>query len=166
MAINSAALVPISGFDGYFVGMDGSIWSGKQSGRWLKPSVNKHGYLTVGLHRNGKRYRKYIHRLVAEAFIPNPLNMPQVNHKDEDKSNNYVENLEWCTAEYNSNHGTRNARIAKPVINLDSGISYASATEASKRLGISESQISEVCSHKPKRLTAGGFHWAFAKDGD
>lgn len=72
----------------------------------LKPSNNK-GYLRVRLE--GKFY--YIHRLVAEAFIPNPKNLPEVNHKDENKQNNCIDNLEWCSKEYNANYGTRVQRI-------------------------------------------------------
>lgn len=72
----------------------------------LKPSNNK-GYLRVQLEGNPH----YIHRLVAEAFIPNPKNLPEVNHKDENKQNNCVDNLEWCSKEYNANYGTRVQRI-------------------------------------------------------
>ena len=68
------------------------------------------GYLQVALWKNRKRKDFMVHKLVAEAFIPNPNNYPQINHKDEDKTNNCVENLEWCTNEYNHNYGTRNIR--------------------------------------------------------
>ena len=78
----------------------------------LEPKEDK-GYLRVGLYKNGKRKPYSIHRLVAEAFIPNPNNYPQVNHKDEDKSNNRVSNLEWCTAKYNINYGTHNKRMSE-----------------------------------------------------
>ena len=72
----------------------------------------RQGYLTVTLHINGKTVRIFVHRLVAMAFIPNPENLPCVNHKDEVKTNNNVDNLEWCTREYNNNYGTRNERIS------------------------------------------------------
>lgn len=72
----------------------------------LKPYYHNE-YLRINLHKNGKNTHHKIHRLVAEAFIPNPKNLPQVNHKDEDKFNNCVDNLEWCTNWYNSNYGTR-----------------------------------------------------------
>ena len=75
----------------------------------LKQSINTHGYCFVEL--SGRT--KLIHRLVADAFIPNPDNMPQVNHKDENKLNNCAENLEWCTATQNANYGTNRARISK-----------------------------------------------------
>ena len=83
----------------------------------MKPGKDKHGYLGVGLCKNGKRKWFSIHRLVAKAFLPNPNNLSQINHKDEDKTNNSVENLEWCTREYNTNYGTRNERIVKANTN-------------------------------------------------
>ena len=72
--------------------------------------INKKGYSTIGLSKNGVFNRKSIHRLVAEAFLPNPDNLPQVNHKDEDKSNNRVDNLEWCSQLYNNIYGSRMER--------------------------------------------------------
>lgn len=79
----------------------------------LKQSTNKYGYKLVGLCKNGKEKKYQVHRLVAIAFIPNPNNLPIINHKDEDSSNNNVDNLEWCTQEYNVNYGTRNERAGK-----------------------------------------------------
>ena len=78
----------------------------------LKPHNTKKGYLTVQF--SNKIFK--VHRLVAEAFIPNPDNLPMVNHKDEDKTNNNVDNLEWCTAKYNSNYGTAIERMINTKI--------------------------------------------------
>lgn len=78
---------------------------------------NGNGYLFVGLWYNNKTNTEYIHRLVATTFIPNPLNLPQVNHKDENKKNNYVSNLEWCTGLYNTNYGTCLQRSNQSYIN-------------------------------------------------
>lgn len=75
-----------------------------QKGKMLSPIKNKYGYLQVFLCCNGKYKIISVHRLVAQAFIPNPDNLPIINHKDEDKTNNRVENLEWCNAKYNSNY--------------------------------------------------------------
>ena len=104
------------GYEGkYQVSNFGRVWSIKHQ-KYLKPWVNRCGYYLVGLmSKNGKQKHEQIHRLVSLAFIENPNNYPQVNHKDEDKSNNSVDNLEWCTVEYNQNYGTRNKRISEKM---------------------------------------------------
>ena len=79
----------------------------------LNGSKNKRGYKIVHLCKNGKANHYLVHRLVAIVFIPNPNNYPEVNHIDENKTNNYVDNLEWCDGKYNLNYGTRNKRISK-----------------------------------------------------
>ena len=79
-------------------------------GKVLIQKDNGNGYKNVMFCKEHKLYNKYVHRLVAEAFIPNKDNLPQVNHKDEDKSNNRVDNLEWCTSFYNNEYGTRKKR--------------------------------------------------------
>lgn len=84
-----------------------------QEGRVLKSALTKNGYPMVILVNHNDRKTKMVHRLVAETFIDNPYNLPIINHKDEDKTNNRVNNLEWCTHKYNANYGTRNLRIKK-----------------------------------------------------
>ena len=79
-----------------------------RKGKILKPKLDKYGYKTIVLSKNGKRHNYTIHRLVAKAFIPNPNNLPQVNHKDGDKLNNNIENLEWCTCKENQKHKWKN----------------------------------------------------------
>lgn len=81
--------------------------------RILKQSNDKYGYCIISLNKNNKGKVFKVHRLVAQAFIPNSLNAPQVNHKDEDKKNNYVDNLEWCDSKYNNTYGTRIERIVR-----------------------------------------------------
>lgn len=75
------------------------------------PRDNGRGYFITFLYKNNKQRNEYIHRLVAMAFIPNPDNLPQVNHKDENKANNCVDNLEWCTCKYNNGYGTKRERL-------------------------------------------------------
>ena len=101
------------GYEGkYQVSNFGRVWNANNQ-RYLKPWISKGGYYLVNLiSKNGKIKHESIHRLVAIAFIDNPCNYPQVNHKDEDKTNNRVDNLEWCDSKYNNNYGTRNERIS------------------------------------------------------
>lgn len=80
-------------------------------GKLLVPGVGKTGYMQVCLCKNGEMKHPLIHRLVAETFIPNPDNLPQINHKDENPSNNVLDNLEWCTAEYNLKYGGRYLKV-------------------------------------------------------
>ena len=79
----------------------------------LTPRFDGKGYEMVALYKEGKARNTKVHRLVAQAFIPNPNNYPQVNHKDEDKTNNCVDNLEWCDTQYNNTYGTRIERMLK-----------------------------------------------------
>lgn len=84
-----------------------------RKGKIKKPSFDKNGYPQIGLCKNGTVVTRKIHRLVAEAFIPNPENKPEINHKDEDKANNCVDNLEWMTEKENVNYGYGAKRRAK-----------------------------------------------------
>lgn len=130
----------------------------------------KTGYFITDLKENGKKKTSYIHRLVAEAFIPNPNGLPQVNHKDENKKNNAVGNLEWCTAIYNNKYGTHNERIkatktevyGKKVAQVDCKTGdvlkvYDSLTEGAKAVGVTKQAIKYAISEGTH--TAGGFRW-------
>jgi hypothetical protein len=94
----------VRSLDRYFITNGG--YRTFRKGKMLKLTPNPYGYIIVQLWNKQKCYQQGVHRLVAEAFIPNPNNLPVVNHKDEDKTNNCVENLEWCTVKYNTNYGT------------------------------------------------------------
>lgn len=148
------------------VGKGGGVWQVKEA--ILTPQKDAYGYYRVCLTKNGKSTYKRVHRLVAEAFIPNPDNLPQINHKDEEKLNNCVENLEWCDAKYNSNYGTRLERVADKksiwVIKLSTHNEilhfYRSAIDAERDTGIQSSNIIKCC--KGKRKTSGGFVWKYS----
>lgn len=132
----------------------------------LTPSKNTR-YCFVTLRKNKKSYRHSVHRLVAEAFIPNPLNLPEVNHKDENKRNNSVDNLEWCTPKYNANYGTSRERLAKqaniPIAQFslsgDFIKQYQSALEAESIISIRRTNICKCC--KGERRSAGGYLWSY-----
>lgn len=110
---------PIEGYEGlYEVSSYGRIRSLMKS-IILRPKKEPSGYLRCNLYLNKNMKTVSIHRLVAQAFIPNPDNLPQVNHMDEDKTNNRVDNLEWCDSKYNNDYGTRKERVR--ITNLRSG---------------------------------------------
>lgn len=129
--------------------------------------INKQGYLTTQLCKNNKKRSKRINRLVAEAFIPNPNNFPQVNHKDENKLNNEVSNLEWCTEKYNTNYGTRNLKISKSkykkVLQFDMNMNFIkkwdSIKEAQEELKLFH--ISDVCKKRYRYRSCGGYIWKY-----
>ena len=97
----------------YLINNKGEI-KNKKSGKTLKPRYDKDGYLTIQLVITPNNQKNlFVHRLVANAFLSNPNNLPIVNNKDEDRANNNVENLEWCTIAYNNAYGTHNERVKK-----------------------------------------------------
>lgn len=162
----------IEGYEGLYqvsnLGRVKSLKFGKE--KILKPRDNGIGYLKVILFKDGKGKHLYVHRLVAQAFIKNPENLPQINHKDENPENNFVENLEFCDAKYNSNYGTRNERIiknrngknaSKKVICVETNIIYHSVREAQRQTGIQNSHITECC--KGNRKSAGNYHWKYSE---
>ena len=133
----------------------------------LKGYIRKDGYVVVTLAKEGKKYKYYLHRLVAETFIPNPNKLPQVNRIDEDKTNNCVSNLEWITPKDNCNHGTRNERQglghSKPIGQYDLEGNFIkewnSAAQIERDLGFNHSNISKCCLGRLK--TSHNYKWAF-----
>lgn len=104
----------IEGITDYKVNENGEVYSIKRN-KILK-QYEKKNYLGVYLYQDNKRKFRLIHRLVANAFIPNPNNLPQINHKDENSKNNNFDNLEWCTQKYNNNYGTYKIRARKRML--------------------------------------------------
>ena len=122
---------PVVGYEGYYeVDMYGNVYSVARTvqvndngriydkpvkSRKMTASKHSQGYRTVSLTKNGKTELLYIHRIVAEAYISNPQNLPYINHKDEDKTNNFVGNLEWCTASYNNTYNGKNIKHSEKL---------------------------------------------------
>lgn len=129
----------IQGYENYIIYTNGDIYS-KKINRFLKQRTDKLGYKAVHLYNNNKGKTIRVHRLVAKAFLPNPNNYKYVNHKDETRDNNNVDNLEWCTHKYNINYGTAQKRLSEkkkvPVIatkiNTGEKIYYKSKKDAEK----------------------------------
>lgn len=182
---------PVKGYEGYYeidqfgrvfgcdrtitVDDNGRVYEKTIVGKPIKQTTHSAGYKVVGLTINGKTATKFVHRLVAEAFIDNPDNLPVVNHKDEDKTNNSIENLEWCTVKYNNIYGTKTKRQAEkirgrvsekrvPVIQMSmSGefiAGHPSIAAAAESVGSnSPSDISACC--RGQRKSHCGYKWEF-----
>ena len=141
----------------------------KYEGRILVPCVAGGGYLKVMLYKDNKAKQFFVHRLVAATFIPNPKHLPEVNHRDENITNNRLSNLEWCTAKYNSNYGTIKERISKAngkiVLQFTTdGVfvkQHDSIAKAARQIGCTLQNISICCRGINK--TACGFIWKYGK---
>lgn len=164
----SEVFVPVVGYeDLYKISNYGRIYSIKKC-KYLRPKSNGRGYLQIELTKNKIHKMHYVHRLVASAFLPNPNNFPQVNHKDENNQNNYIENLEWCDAKHNLSYGTRVDRIAskrkKPVLQLSLDgkvvMRFDGLSDAERICGYNHANISNCCNGKI--LSAYGHKWKFA----
>lgn len=163
----------ISGFDNYEITKTGNVRN-KNTLVEFKPKSDKDGYLEVGIRRDGKRFYKRIHRLVAETFLPNLDNLPLVNHKNGIKNDNRVDNLEWCTYSYNSKHsfetlgrkgynGGTNKVISKvDAITGEVLNTYNSITDASESVGVNKTAISHVINGRSK--TCKGYNWVVVEE--
>lgn len=159
---------PIKGYEGLYEVSNYTRVRSLKTGKQMAQQIGYDGYVRVALTKGGRQRSLFLHRLVAIAFLPNAKSFPEVNHKDEDKQNNFPENLEWCTHKYNANFGTRLRRMAisnyEPVIQYSKDgkeiARYASQKEAKERTGIKGNHICSCC--KGKRKTAGGYVWKYA----
>lgn len=174
----------INGYEGYYeVSNTGEIRSvdrliesitGKvyhRKPRIINQRVNKGGYKSVVLSKDGKSKTHLVHRLVASAYISNPNNYPQINHKDEDRQNNCVENLEWCDSKYNCNYGTHKEKLSNMFINSPiyskSVLQYKDdvlikkwvSMKECERNGFDHSAISKCC--QGKQIAHKGYRWCY-----
>lgn len=165
----------IPNFEGlYQISNLGRVKSFRQSTKFhkaneyiLKPSLANNGYYQVTLYKDTGKKKFLVHRLVAEAFIPNPENHPQINHMDEDPYNNRADNLEWCTAEYNNAYGTARIRIvetkSRPIeqLTLDGKTIavYRSTRIAAELLGINRGTLKD-CIRKGSPCS--GYYWKYS----
>lgn len=162
--INEEVWKDVEGYNGdYQISNLGNVKSFKyKKPRILKPHYDKRGYARLILRKDNNDFGHYIHRLVAQAFIPNPNNYPEVNHKDENPRNNTISNLEWCTKKYNNNYGTKIERTKAntnyleiadknsiPVLQYDLQGNFIkkwkSANECKRTLGYDNSFIAKCC---------------------
>lgn len=152
----------LKGYEGqYAITSCGRVWSYISQKFLATYFANGYEYTTLRDNTHIK-----ISRAVAEAYIPNPDNLPQVNHKDEVKAHNYINNLEWCTAEYNANYGRRNDKVRKAhnkkIYCKELDRVFESQKVAAQELGLDQGNISRVC--RGKANTTGGYHFEFVID--
>ena len=169
----------IKGYEGlYRVSNLGNVWSCYVN-RVLSKHLYPNGYYAVRLCKNGHHRVIQLGRLVAITFIPNPNNLPEVNHKDCNPKNNHADNLEWCTRKYNVNYGgriqkmlnnpaykARTERLKVPIIQCHTDGApfkrWDSAHDAGRELRISISNINSCC--RERRPSAGGYIWRYEKE--
>lgn len=156
----------VPGYEGrYFVSNTGNVRN--RLDLRLKTCKNDRGYPHVWLYRNGKQNSIAVHRLVALAFIPNPMGFPEVNHINGIKTDNRVDNLEWCTISHNRLHSAyvlqhESGKPKRPVVCLDTGVAYRSVAEAARAVSGDKQNIVNCC--RGKRRSHKGLRWAYAEE--
>ena len=149
----------IAGFENYQISNNGSVRN--EDGHILKPFTSNSGYFSVHLFKNKTRCKRYIHRLVADAFCKNECGGTDVNHIDGNKKNNSASNLEWCTKSDNMNHSCYVLmKHVKPVKCYETGVVYQSIHDAARMTGTSRNGISMCCDGRQKK--ANKLHWGYA----
>ena len=163
----------------YLISDDAKVFS-VRSNRLLKPYLQANGYWRLELNIGGKHKKYFLHRLVAEAFVPNPNGYPIINHKDENPSNNRADNLEWCTHKYNSNYGTcqeriqshrrtpsgadnpQSIRVYQYTLDGEFIAEYGSCGEAGRETGLRASSIARAVNGSRRQYA--GFYWSDKKE--
>ena len=153
----SMNLVKLAGYDHYYVSDEGYIYSNNKR---LASRINKDGYDNVFLYKDGKGKNYKVHRLVAQAFIPNPQNLPEVNHKDHNPSNNKVENLEWCDRTYNNRY-SRAKKVKQLTLDGQLIKTWECTRDIERTIKIAHNMVSLCCNGKLK--TAGGYKWEYVE---
>jgi len=161
----------VKGFEDYSISNLGRVYSQKRGGKILKPNLDKDGYLYVNLYNRSRHTKKKIHRLVTQMFILNPLNYPQVNHKNGIKADNRISNLEWITHKENMIHARDvlevefGKSLRRPIIGTNiktnEQIRFKSTAEA-ERNGFDHRPISACCLKRPYCHSHRGYIWNFA----
>lgn len=152
----------IQGYEGlYAITEDGQVWS-YRSNSFLRGEYLKSGYIRYSLQANGKRAKKLGHRLVAEAFLENPNNLPQVDHINRDKTNNSVENLRWVSS--SDNMKNRPKRQVNKIYCFENGKIYLSQSNAARELGIPVETVSQSVRYGCK--ASKGFHFYRIQESD
>lgn len=166
----------IPGWEGFYAASNLGRIKNVRTGYIQKLYNHKNGYVYCHLSKKGSTKVLRVHRVIAETFIPNPDNLTQVNHKSEVKTDNSVDNLEWCDAKYNAGFGTRIERIVEKNINHPNKSKwviklskkneilhfYPSTMQAERETGVSHSHIMKCCLGKKNYRTAGGYIWKYA----
>jgi hypothetical protein len=160
----------IDGFPLYTIDENGIVLNEKSKRQVKLQRQTNNGYVYAMLYNGSTAKRALVHRLVATAFLPNPGNLPCVNHKDENKMNNHVSNLEWCSYKHNNFYGKAPTSMAanarkRPVRQYNKAgqwlSDYESATHAERMTGVRQSNISRCCLGRKNYKTAGGYIWKF-----
>lgn len=160
-------MIDVVGFEGlYAVTEDGKVWSHKNK-LFLAQRYDDDGYARVNLYREGKSYTRYIHRLVAEAYIPNPEGKTQVDHIDEVKTHNWKSNLRWATPGENSRHSNLGRKRTwsnkrRPIYCVELDQVFTTQAEASRKLNINLSALNRAL--RGSRETCGGYHWKYYEE--
>ncbi len=146
----------VKDFPDYYITSCGKVWSYRKN-KFLKPSLNN-GYLQVVLANDKESKTFKVHRLIAETYIPNPNNLPEVDHIDRDTNHNWLSNLRWVSSIENNSNKSNNKKVKCIELNK----TFNTIMEVERELNINHENISKVC--RGKRKTAGGYHWEYVGD--